>query len=57
MGTWIIQNVGSVLMPPTAPAAITVDTTQNSFLSLQCSRSGSTGESIQVHDMIFEALN
>jgi hypothetical protein len=39
------------------PAATTLDLTQDYVPNLQASRSGSTSESIQIHDFLFEALN
>jgi hypothetical protein len=45
------------LIPASAPAAVTVDLTQNFVISPQFKRSGSTAESMQVHDVSFEALN
>jgi len=46
-----------VMIPASVPAAVTVDLTQNFFLSPQFMRSGSTAESIQVQEFTFEALN
>ena len=45
------------MVAPTNPAAVTVDLTQNYFLMPQVSRSGSTAETIQLHDAIYEAVN
>ena len=57
-GGWgFIQNTGTFMVSPTSPAAVTVDLTQNYFLMPQVSRSGSTAETIQLHDAIYEAVN
>ena len=45
------------MIPATAPAATTVDLTAANVLSPQFSRSGSTAETLQVHDVLYEALN
>ena len=47
----------SFMVPATAPVPVTVDLTTASVISPQFLRSGSTVESIQVHDFLFEALN
>jgi hypothetical protein len=47
----------SQLVPASAPAAVTVDLTAASILSPQFLRSGSTAETMQVHDVLYEALN
>ena len=46
-----------IMMPGSVPAPVTVDLTQNFVLSTQFLRSGSTAETIQVHEFIYEALN
>jgi len=46
-----------VLIPASAPAAVTVDLTANNFLSPQYGRSGSTVETLQVHEFMYEAMN
>jgi hypothetical protein len=46
-----------VMIPAATPAAVTVDLTANNFLSPQYGRSGSTVETLQVHEFAFEALN
>jgi hypothetical protein len=46
-----------LIQPITAPAAVAVDTTAASGLNVQMKRSGSTAETVQVHDLMFEALN
>lgn len=46
-----------LMIPATSPAAVTVDTTSDSVLSVQALRSGSTAETMQVDDFNFIALN
>lgn len=46
-----------IMLPASAPASVTVDLTQANFLSPQFLRSGSTAETIQVHESVFEAIN
>jgi hypothetical protein len=53
----ISNTLQPVLMPASAPAQVTVDLTQAFVLSPQILRSGSTAETLQVHEMTFEALN
>lgn len=53
----LASTLQPVMMPASAPTAVTVDLTQNFVLSPQFLRSGSTAESIQVHEFLFEALN
>jgi hypothetical protein len=62
-GEWR-ANVGAVaaslqpmLIPASVPAAVTVDTTVANVISPQFLRSGSTAETLQVHDVSYEALN
>jgi hypothetical protein len=45
------------LLPASAPAETQVDTTAASILSVQYKRSGSTVETMQVHDIIVTSLN
>jgi hypothetical protein len=45
------------LGPASAPAAVGVDTTAANIISVQYKRSGSTVETMQVHDIIVSALN
>jgi len=59
---WIKHNEATLApllqIPGSAPVATTVDlTTTALLLSPQYLRSGSTAETMQVHDMVFEALN
>lgn len=57
-GYLLLQNTGTVLMPPTGGGTIaTVDLTTANYIIPQCSRSGSTAETIQMFDYSFEALN
>jgi hypothetical protein len=53
----VSSTLQPLLIPATAPAAVTVDLTAANVLSPQFSRSGSTAESMQVHEFIFESLN
>jgi hypothetical protein len=46
-----------MLIPASVPAAVTVDLTANNVISPQFLRSGSTAETLQVHDVSYEALN
>ena len=45
------------LIPATAAAATTVDLTAANVISPQFKRSGSTAETMQVHDVLYESLN
>ena len=53
----LASTLQPVMMPASAPAQVTVDLTQNYVLSPQFLRSGSTAETMQVHEFTFEALN
>ena len=53
----LASTLQPVMIPATAPAPVTVDLTQNFVLSPQFARSGSTAETLQVHEFMFEALN
>ena len=53
----LASTLQPVMLPASAPAAVTVDLTQNFVLSPQFLRSGSTAEAMTVHDFLFEALN
>lgn len=53
----IASTLQPVMLPASAPAAVTVDLTQAFVLSPQVLRSGSTGESMQCHEFVFEAVN
>ena len=53
----VASTLQPVMLPASAAAAVTVDLTQNFVLSPQILRSGSTAESLIVHDFTYEALN
>jgi hypothetical protein len=53
----LASTLQPVMIPASAPAAVTVDLTQNFVLSPQFLRSGSTAEALQVHELTFESLN
>lgn len=53
----LASTLQPVLVPASALAAVTVDLTVASLLSPQFKRSGSTAETIQVHDVLYESLN
>ena len=53
----LASTLQPVMLPASAPAATTVDLTQNFFISSQLLRSGSTAEAAQVHEFSYEALN
>jgi hypothetical protein len=57
IGTAVVA-VGQALIPASAPAAVTVDTTAaTSGIGVQMKRSGSTAETVTVQDIIFYAPN
>ena len=56
MGSLLTTNV-PVLIPLTVPAQVTVDLTVANIISVQFKRSGSTAETMQVHDMDVIAMN
>lgn len=47
----------TMAIPASAPAAVGVDTTASNIISVQFKRSGSTVETMQVHDIIVTSLN
>lgn len=53
----IANTLQPIMMPASAAAPTTVDLTQNFVLSPQLARSGSTAESLIVHELTWEALN
>lgn len=53
----IASTAQPVMVPASAAAQVTVDTTAANIISLQALRSGSTAETMQVHDMSVLALN
>jgi hypothetical protein len=56
-GIWFITSTGFLLLPFSAPAPATVDLTANNVITLQTARSGTTAESMQLHDIHYESLN
>jgi hypothetical protein len=53
----IANTLQPLLIPASAAAAVTVDLTAANVISPQFKRSGSTAETMQVHEINFEALN
>jgi hypothetical protein len=53
----VASTLQPVMIPASVPAPVTVDLTAANVLSPQFLRSGSTVETMQVHDFTFEALN
>ena len=53
----VATSLQPLLIPTSVPAAVTVDLTAANYISPQFLRSGSTAETIQVHDVSYEALN
>ena len=53
----LATSLQPALIPASVPAAVTVDLTVANIISPQFKRSGSTAETMQAHDVIFEALN
>jgi len=53
----VAASLQPLLVPASAPAAVTVDLTAANVISPQFKRSGSTAETMQVHDFLFESLN
>lgn len=53
----LATSLQPALIPASTPAAVTVDLTASNVVSPQFKRSGSTAESLQVHDVLYEALN
>lgn len=56
-GMLFLGGIGQIALPPSNPAAATVDLTQNFIINVQAARSGSTAETMTVHDLTVEALN
>jgi hypothetical protein len=52
-----VVAAGGGLIPASAPAPVTIDTTQASGFNVQFKRSGSTAETATVQDLLFEAVN
>jgi hypothetical protein len=53
----IASTLQTIMIPASAPAQTSVDLTQAFVLSPQFSRSGSTAETLQVHELFYESLN
>jgi hypothetical protein len=53
----VSSTLQPIMIPASIPAPVTVDLTAANVLSPQFLRSGSTVETMQVHDFLFEALN
>ena len=53
----VASSVQPVMIPASAPAATTVDLTASNVISPQFKRSGSTAETMQVHEVVYQALN
>lgn len=53
----VASTLQPIMIPASAPAAVTVDLTAANVISPQFKRSGSTAETMQVHDVLFEAMN
>ena len=53
----LATSLQPALIPASVPASVTVDLTAASVISPQFLRSGSTGEAMQVHDVMYESLN
>jgi hypothetical protein len=53
----LASTLAPMLIPATAAAQVSVDLTSSSIISVQFKRSGSTVETMQVHQLTVEALN
>jgi hypothetical protein len=53
----VANTLQPMLIPASAAAAVSVDLTAANVISPQFKRSGSTAETMQVHEINFEALN
>jgi hypothetical protein len=53
----LASTLAPMLVPAATAAQVTVDLTTANIISVQFKRSGSTAESMQIHDMTVEALN
>ena len=53
----LLSTNAPMFLPASAPAAVTVDLTTASIVSVQFLRSGSTAETMQVHDMHVVPMN
>lgn len=57
VGWLFVGGTGLIPMPATSSAAVTIDTSLNNYITPQLSRGGSTAETAQLTDILFEALN
>jgi len=54
----VASTTAPILVPASVPAASpSIDLTANNVVSVQANRSGSTGETMQLHNLWFHALN
>lgn len=53
----LASTLAPVLIPASAAAQVIVDLNSSNIISVQYKRSGSTAETMQVHDMVVTALN
>lgn len=53
----LASTLSPMLIPASAAAQVTVDLTTSNIISVQFNRSGSTAETMQVHQMTVEVLN
>ena len=53
----VASTLQPIMIPASAPAAVTVDLTAANVISPQVNQSGTPVGSIQVHDFLFESLN
>jgi hypothetical protein len=53
----LLSTNAPMLIPASVPAQVSVDLTTSNIISVQFKRSGSTVETMQVHDMTVEVLN
>jgi hypothetical protein len=53
----LASTLAPVFIPANTAAQTTVDLTTSSIISVQYKRSGSTAETMQIHDMVVSALN
>jgi hypothetical protein len=53
----IANTLQPLLIPASAPAQTTVDLTAANVISPQFKRSGSTAETMQVHEVVYEAID
>jgi hypothetical protein len=53
----VASTLAPLMIPDNTPATVTQDTTAAGGITFQALRSGSTAETMQVHDLLFEAVN